>query len=668
MDADSGRQTAKPRPPRTTGLPEAAGVVAFGPFRLDSKRRVLTADGREVTLQPRAFDLLELFVCSGGQVLSNDEIVGHVWRGTAVGNNNLGVQLSALRRVLAEHGGRGLIVTVPGRGYRFVGDVVAEPPVVAPPVDAPSVDAPPTPTIVQQKLRRGRHWPVGIAVAAGLVLIGFVALIGGGGTLAWRPTAPAARPLGSATAEPFNPPPHSVAVLAFANLSNDPAADYLSDGLAEAVIDTLGRVNSLQVTARTSSFYFKGRVATIGDIARKLNVGSVLEGSLRRQGTHLRIDAHLGDARTGYQIWSQSYDIEMGDMLKLQDQIAGAVAEALQAKLLDTATGGRSLGGTSNPQAFDAYLRAEHQEVEGGADPDMWAMFAKADAAIAEFRKAVELDPDFARALVGLSGALTFKAGYAMSTADPTYRGVLEEARRAAEHAIAVAPALGVAHVQLGMVMRELDDFSAAWSEAIRAHALQPGDPTVEEGYANIAVDVGHRNEAIKAAARAVSLDPLQVGSWFTTMHVLTCARKYDLALDAFRRGITIIGHPPSFGPFIIGKLLLLQGKPEAARQACAKKAGWTTLCLAIAYHALGRQKDAETYAAQMYSDEGDQNSYNLAMVYAQWNQPARAMYWLKKAREINDQGLTDLECDAWLDPIRGQPGFREIEQSLHLP
>ena len=327
-----------------------ARPVVFGPFRLDADKRVLTADGQEVALQPRAFDMLELFVACRGQVLSGDEIVGHVWRGIAVGDNNLGVQLSALRRALAAHGGKGLIVTLPGRGYRFVGDVAED-------ADIGAEAEQPLPPKMAPQWRR-----------AGLAAI-LVAVIVGGAALAWRPA-----PL--PTTAVFNPPPHSIAVLAFANLSSEKGQDYLSDGLSEALIDVLGRVNELRVTARTSSFSFKGKAATIGEIARRLDVGSVLEGSLRRQGNHLRIDAHLSDARTGYQIWSQSYDLEMDDMLRLQDEIAGAVADALQTRLLDTVTAGHSLGGTTNPQAFDAYLRAEHHMFEMD-DESTVAPFAK---------------------------------------------------------------------------------------------------------------------------------------------------------------------------------------------------------------------------------------------------------------------------------------------------
>jgi TolB-like protein/DNA-binding winged helix-turn-helix (wHTH) protein/Flp pilus assembly protein TadD len=636
-----------------------SGALVFGSFRLDGSRRVLTAHGQEVTLQPRAFDLLELFVACRGQVLSADEIVGHVWRGVAVGENNLGVQLSALRRALAAHGGQGLIVTLPGRGYRFVGEVTEETKADRQATDPPEGGA--RAVRLPQAAAPAPRWRVtaiaAIAMSAALA----------GSVVAWRATAPVDTPQAVAAREAFNPPPHSIAVLAFTNLSRDPGADYLSDGLSEALVDVLSRVDQLQVTARTSSFAFKGKAATVGEIARKLNVRSVLEGSLRRQGTHLRIDAHLSDARTGFQIWSQSYDRNLDDMLKLQDDIAGDVAEALQAKLLDRDASGRTLGGTTNPQAFDAYLRAE-QLVEID-DKNVDTLYHQNEAAISEFRKATELDPDFALALTGLSLALVWKAGYAMSTADPAYGRVLDEAQRAAEHAAAVAPGLGLPHAALGGLRLEgLTDFSAAWDEAIRARALTPGDATVQEAFAEIASNVGRRQAAVKAAMRAVTLDPLHAEAWFTSMRVLLCAHQFDASRAAFQRGIEVLGHAPSFAPFKFGSLSIMQGKPEAARQICLTSHAWTDMCLAIADHALGRQEEAATHALEMYEQAGDDNSYNLAAVYAQWHQPALAMYWLAKARQINDPGLAEMDCDPFLDPIRGQPGFRDIEQTLHLP
>ena len=307
MDAESGLGAVRKPPAFVSAHRDADESVAFGPFRLDSKRRVLTAGGREVALQPRAFDLLALFLGCRGQVLSNDEIIGHVWRGLAVGDNNLGVQLSALRRALAEHGGKGLIVTVPGRGYRFVGEVVSALP------DLPL----PRQAVAEIRPAHARRLAIGLGIAAMLTLTAGVAIL-------------VRRPPATVPSLSFNPPPHSVAVLAFANMSGDPAQEYFSDGLSEELIDLLSRVPALRVAGRTSSFSFKSKPATIAEIARTLNVGAVLEGSVRRQGNRLRITAALNDARTGYQLWAQDFDRDQADVFAMQTDIASAVTEALR--------------------------------------------------------------------------------------------------------------------------------------------------------------------------------------------------------------------------------------------------------------------------------------------------------------------------------------------------
>ena len=165
-------------------------------------------------------------------------------------------------------------------------------------------------------------------------------------------------PVPRASASAFNPPPHSIAVLPFVNMSGDKEQEYFSDGLTEELLNSLAEINELQVAARTSAFSFKGKDTDIGTIARKLNVGAVLEGSVRRSSHTVRITAQLINAVTGFHLWSKTYDRDLGDVLKLQTEIATAVAEALKVTLLaDTATK-IELGGTHNSAAFDAYLHA----------------------------------------------------------------------------------------------------------------------------------------------------------------------------------------------------------------------------------------------------------------------------------------------------------------------
>ena len=162
----------------------------------------------------------------------------------------------------------------------------------------------------------------------------------------------------SAPATAFAPPPHSIAVLPFVNMSGDKEQEYFSDGLTEELLNSLAEINELQVAARTSAFSFKGKDNDIGTIARKLNVGAVLEGSVRRSAHTIRITAQLINAVTGFHLWSKTYDRDLGDVLKLQTEIATAVAEALKVTLLGDVAAKIELGGTHNPAAFDAYLRA----------------------------------------------------------------------------------------------------------------------------------------------------------------------------------------------------------------------------------------------------------------------------------------------------------------------
>ena len=228
-------------------------------------------------------------------------------------------------------------MTAPGRGYRFSADVqwnfepaaAQETTILPEPAFGDNAStAAPAPEIAGAEKRQPR---VLVPAASGAVLL-IIAVLGASVLRRSEPPQPAPAPPQTA----FHPPEHSVAVLAFTNMSGDPQQEYFSDGLSEELIDVLGRIGTLRVPARLSAFAFKGKSATVGDIARQLNVGAVLEGSVRRDGSRLRITAQLIDAKTGYQLWSQSYDRDRGDILKIQGEIAAAVATSLRVSLLDS--------------------------------------------------------------------------------------------------------------------------------------------------------------------------------------------------------------------------------------------------------------------------------------------------------------------------------------------
>src|SRR6516164_8491776 len=243
-----------------------------------------------------------------------------------------------------------------------------------------------------------------------------IALLVAAGTVLWwatrqsqeRATAPTAAEHATAPVPPvaFNPPPHSIAVLPFVNMSGDPSQEYFSDGLTEEILNSLSRINELQVAARTSSFSFQGEHPDIATVAHKLNVASVLEGSVRRSGHTVRITAQLNNAVTGFHLWSQTYDREISDVLKLQTEIATAVASALKVRLLGDEAARIELGGTRNPAAFDAYLRGLKLARAAAADS------ASTLASIAAYTEAVRLDPNYAIALAGRGYTLGTYAGF----------------------------------------------------------------------------------------------------------------------------------------------------------------------------------------------------------------------------------------------------------------
>ena len=231
------------------------------------------------------------------------------------------------------------------------------------------------------------------------------------------------------TGAAFDPPAHSIAVLPFVNISADKEQQYVSDGLTEELLNSLSRINELQVAARTSSFSFQGEHPDIATVAHKLNVAAVLEGSIRRSGNTVRITAQLSNALTGFHLWSQTYDRDLGDVLKVQTEIADAVASALQVTLLGDVAARIELGGSRNPAAFDAYLR--------GLKASNMAHDAKdAQAAIAAYAEAIRFDPGYALAYAARSLALTDYADYYAS--GPAILASYETAQTDARLAIAL--------------------------------------------------------------------------------------------------------------------------------------------------------------------------------------------------------------------------------------
>jgi len=454
----------------------------------------------------------------------------------------------------------------------------------------------------------------------------------------------------------FNPPPHSIAVLPFVNMSGDKEQEYFSDGLTEELLNSLVRINQLQVAARTSSFSFQGQHPDIATVAHKLNVAAVLEGSVRRSSNTVRVTAQLVNGLTGFHIWSQTYDRDVGDVLRLQTEIASAVATALQVTLLgDVATKVQS-GGTRNPAAFDAYLRGTKAYSGRHAEKDL-------DTAIAEYSKAIEVDANYALAYMARSRATVEKENFAgLGPHD------LDDAEADASRAIALAPELGAAYAALGDVQLNRYQFARADAAYKRALALAPGDVHVLQPYSGFAAILGRFDAAIDAACRSVELDPLNIDSHATLSSAFYLARRYEEANAVYQ---DVLALDPQYADPYQWALGYALGNLEDTRRACEKRPdNWGSQeCLAIIYDKLRRRADAESQLARLKASNPRQNDWwQYAEIYAQWGNVSTALESLEKTVQNHHVGAVFVKVNPLLDPLRKEPRFEAIQRQMQFP
>jgi TolB-like protein/Tfp pilus assembly protein PilF len=471
-----------------------------------------------------------------------------------------------------------------------------------------------------------------------------------------RAASPAIRPAAS-----FDPPPHSIAVLPFVNLSGDPRQQYFSDGLTEELLNSLTRINELQVAARTSSFSFQGEHPDVATVAQKLNVASVLEGSVRRSGNTIRVTAQLNNAVTGFHLWSQTYDRDLGDILKLQTEIANAVTGALKVRLLEGEAAKIELGGTHNPAAFDAYLRASMTyAMQHGAE--------EIQAAIGEFTDAIRLDPRYALAFAGRSRA--FSAYASTHAIGAAIRRNFDKARTDARQAIALAPELAEGQLALAVLSESgLLDFTQANEAYEHALALAPGNAEVLAAYGRFSVLMGRADASIAAARHAVTLDPLNPEIRWQLGYVLYNARRYREAVTTLQQVVQLDTASAQGRAFLGLSYYALGDFPNAQSSCEINSKHWvTSLCMAVTYYKRARYADAEAALAKMKAALGDGGAYQYAEIHAQWGSIPKALKWLDTAVRLRDPGLMGLKTAPLLDPLRKEPRFQAIERELKFP
>jgi TolB-like protein/DNA-binding winged helix-turn-helix (wHTH) protein/Tfp pilus assembly protein PilF len=482
----------------------------FEDFELDRSAYELRRAGTVVHLERIPLELLFVLIERRGQLVTRQEIFERIWgKGVFVDtDNSINTAVNKIRRALNDDADRPrFVVTVPAKGYRFIAPIREESPTApvpeASPVSAvveaiPTADAadtsPITITKADMPLRKDRRRGivssiVGIAlVIAVIVLIQQLSLRG--------PTTTASIPTTQSPALPLPDKP-SIAVLPFTNMSDDREQEYFSDGITDDLITALSRLPDLLVIARTSTFTYKGKAATVQEVSRELGVKYIVEGSVRKAGDHVRITAQLVDATTGAELWAQRYDRPLQDVFALQDEIVGRIVTTLKLQLTSNERGMYVFTkGTENLEAYDDFLRG------GGY---YWS-FTKAGNAKARqmFEKAIELDPKYADAYSSLGVAYWF--GWAFQwIQDP---GALGRAYQLAQKAVALDESLPAAHIALSYIYLYRRQYNQATVEAERIIALDPNSGQGYEALANILGDSGRPAEAIDFVEKAMRLDP----------------------------------------------------------------------------------------------------------------------------------------------------------------
>jgi TolB-like protein/DNA-binding winged helix-turn-helix (wHTH) protein/Flp pilus assembly protein TadD len=629
----------------------------FKAFRLDTANHMLWRDGDRVPLAPKAFDVLAYLVEHAGRVVTQDEIFEALWSETYVNPEVLRKYILEIRRTLGDRPENPeFIETVPKRGYRFVAPVVEESTAELP--DVPTSDA--TEKFATEENvgtatagsvgedSSGKHRLWKFAIVPVLAVVAVAAIVGRHFLVARnRANAPSLKNT-------------SIAVLPFEDMSAAKDQEYFSDGLAEQLINDLAKISGLEVVGRSSAFQFEGRNEDVREVGRKLGVANVLEGSVRRDGNHVRITAELIKTDDGFQLWSQTYDREIKDIFGVEDEIAQAATEALRLKLLGG--DGQPVAPTlrsTNPEAYQAYLQAEYFSVRGHSKENL-------DKALAYTDNAIKLDEKYAPAWALRSSAENMMAEAGLTDTTEGFR----QARNDAERAIALDPTLASAYLALARTQIYSDwDWDAANASLTKAAALEPGNVEVFRIRSYLSRAMGNLDQAIKLYEQAVALDPLRTNSHLDQGYLLYAAGRYDEAQAALQKALDL-NPQAALVHLTLGKILILEGKPQRALVETEKEPSeWAKFTAqALAYHALGRDKDSNVALAGLIAKYDIDAAYQIAQVYAYRGESDKSFEWLERAYKQRDPGLPEINIDPLFKNLHHQSRYTELLKKMRLP
>jgi TolB-like protein/DNA-binding winged helix-turn-helix (wHTH) protein len=623
--------------------PVAGVVYQFEDFTLDSGRFELRRKGHIIRLERKPMELLILLVSQKGQLVTRTEIAERLWHSEVFVDTEHGINtaIGKIRSALRDDPEQPRFVqTVTGKGYRIVCLLeVSDSPTgqPEPPVSHETGDA--APNLQSFKARSRLKW-----VFFSLVVIAVLAVAGRLVQRRWRAPEPV----------------HSLAVLPLENLSGDPSQEYFADGMTDELITELARIPGLRVVSRTSVMQEKGPRKPLSQIARELNVDALVEGSVVRSGSRVRITAQLIDTRTDKHLWAQSFEGELSDILSLQDSVAReiashtkvAIAPALETKVGDI--------GRMDPAAHDAYLRGLY-----------FLQKREADTSVAYFQKATSLEPGYAPGFAGLADAL--HSEWVIGLAPPDQ--VMPAAVAAAKRAIQLDPSSGEAYAVLGSIETDYEwNWDAAERDLQRGIALSPNNASAEFFYAIFLDAVNRPEEAVAQMRRALELDPL---SFLMNRHLgttLYLARRYDEALYYLKQAREMEPGKADFVDSWISAIYEKKGMRDEAVNADLSGLRIRRPKINIdGLHSIYERDGWKAYwlarieAMQPYAKDHC-IAYQLGVGYLRVGNGDLAFPLFNKAVDERCQWMVMLKVDPLVDNIRTDKRYKELLRRIYSP
>ena len=639
--------------------PQEPHIYAFGDFRLDVPKRLLLRGGELVSLTPKVFDTLVYLIEHRGSVLSKDDLMSAVWPDTVVEENNLGQNISKLRSVLGESpGDHRWIVTLPGRGYRFVADVrllasgkesTPEDAGLPGPVPERNPSASAASSLPKQATR-------GFSVRLGRFVLA--------GLLAGLLTAGAVYFLRSRKRASAHPTVESIAVLPFKPLVPESRDEALELGMADTLITKLSNGTKIIVRPISSVRRYSGVEQDPLAAGRELVVDAVLDGTIQRWGDRIRVTARLVRVSDNRTLWAGQFDRGFGDIFDVQDSISERAAAELVPILTGEEKEQLARRYTADTEAYELYLKGRF----------FWyKRTSQATAKAAEyFQRALERDPRYALAYAGIADC--YRTLPIMS--DAPSRESFPKAKQAALKALEIDNNLAEAHSALGYVEYFFEwDWAAAEKEFQRAIEIRPNYPLAHLGYAHLLSTLGRHEDALAEIDRAIKLDPLSPFVGTIKGQILFHARRYSEAIEEVNKALEI---EPNFW---IGQIVLCRSYErlahyEQALKACRKAAEFSgevtevTSLAGYTFAVSGQRQQAEQalQALRVTSETRYVPPYNFALLYQGLGNSDEALKWLEKAYEQRDVHMVFLSVDSKWDALRNNPHFIGLTKRLNLP